>query len=637
MLALTYPGVYVEELSSGVHTITGVATSIAAFIGWAPQGPTSEAVLVQSWSDFQGQFGGLSAGNYLGYAVSQFFSNGGQQAYIVRLVGSGCTAASSSANPIGGTLVLYAASPGAWGSDLQIAVTTQPGNAARFSLQVIDGASGKVLESYANLSVAANDPQYVVAVINADSQYVTFVNPTNQTSATPSGPPSSNNVPAPVQLPPVTHTTSGTLAAGQYFYQVSALYGPNNLESLPSSEMSVTTTGTTSSNTISWNAAASSYQNQPLTGYRIYRGTAAGNETGYYAPGNVTTFADTGAATLTTGLPVAVGLSGGQDGTVLKPNDGNFEPALSTALGLPGASNPLGLLDRVPIFNLLCVPGEQDAATIQALQKYCWTKRAFYIVDAPRNVSTNYLMTNGPSGTSPGSGGSASNQLNPNSNLTGQYSINSAYYFPWISAPDPLFGNRPTLFPPSGFMAGIYAATDANFGVWKAPAGIDASLTGVSGLQYTLTDIENGTLNIQAVNCLRQFRVYGDVSWGARTLQGNDQAGSQWKYVPIRRLALFIESSLMDGTQWVVFEPNDERLWSQIRLNVGAFMQGLFLQGAFQGTTPTQAYFVKCDAENNRQSSIDLGVVNVLVGFAPLYPAEFVVIQIQQMAGQLQA
>jgi phage tail sheath protein FI len=125
------------------------------------------------------------------------------------------------------------------------------------------------------------------------------------------------------------------------------------------------------------------------------------------------------------------------------------------------------------------------------------------------------------------------------------------------------------------------------------------------------------------------------VIWGARTLLGNDQVGSEWKYVPIRRFALFLESSLYDGTQWVVFEPNDERLWSQIRMNVGAFMQGLFLQGAFQGTTPQQAYFVKCDAENNPQLSIDQGIVNILVGFAPLYPAEFVVIQIQQMSGQL--
>jgi phage tail sheath protein FI len=131
--------------------------------------------------------------------------------------------------------------------------------------------------------------------------------------------------------------------------------------------------------------------------------------------------------------------------------------------------------------------------------------------------------------------------------------------------------------------------------------------------------------------------VYGDVVWGSRTLQGNDQAGSQWKYVPIRRLALFLESSLYEGTQWAVFEPNDETLWSQIRLNVGSFMQGLFQQGAFQGSTPQQAYFVKCDSENNPQSSINLGIVNVLVGFAPVVPAEFVVIQIQQIAAQAQS
>ena len=154
-------------------------------------------------------------------------------------------------------------------------------------------------------------------------------------------------------------------------------------------------------------------------------------------------------------------------------------------------------------------------------------------------------------------------------------------------------------------------------------------------MQFNLTDLENGDLNIQAINCLREFKIYGDVVWGARTLQGNDQAGSEWKYIPIRRLALYIESSLYDGTQWVVFEPNDEPLWGQIRLNVGAFMKGLFLQGAFQGSSPAQAYFVKCDAENNPQASINLGIVNILVGFAPLNPAEFVVIQIQQIAGQL--
>src|SRR5271166_4425539 len=476
MAAYTYPGVYIQELSSGVHTITGVATSIAAFVGWAPKGPTQQATLVQSWSDFANQFGGLSAGNYLGYAVNQFFGNGGQQAYIVRLV---WTDAATASGTVGGTLVLFASSPGLWGNDVQVSVTLQTADPTRFMVQVLSKASGQVLEAFPNLSATAADPQYVVTVIDSDSQYITFVNPTSLAITAPTGTP--------------TDPTAGVF-----------------------------------------------------------------------------------------------------------------------------------LLDRVDIFNLLCVPGETDAVTIATLQQYCHDKRAFYIVDPPQTATIANLNTSGPAGTGGGS-------------LTGQYSINSAYYFPWVQAPDPLFGNRPTLFPPCGFVAGIYATTDATRGVWKAPAGIDASLTGVSGLQYILTDAENGELNPQAINCLRQFKVYGDVVWGARTLQGNDQAGSQWKYVPIRRLALFLESSLYDGTQWVVFEPNDETLWGQIRLNVGAFMQGLFLQGAFQGTTPQQAYFVKCDSENNPQASIDLGIVNILVGFAPLYPAEFVVIQIQQMAGQIQS
>jgi phage tail sheath protein FI len=316
-------------------------------------------------------------------------------------------------------------------------------------------------------------------------------------------------------------------------------------------------------------------------------------------------------------------LTGGFDGVILDPQGAN-SVYFTNALNADGTgTGGVRLLDPVDIFNLLCVPGETNAPNIQALQAYCHDKRAFYIVDAPPQSKISDLITSGPVGDGSGS-------------ITGANSINSAYYFPWIQAPDPLTGNRPRLFPPCGFVAGVYASTDSSRGVWKAPAGIDASLTGVSGLQYVLTDQQNGSLNVKAVNCLREFKVYGDVVWGARTLRGNDQAASEWKYVPIRRLALFLESSLFNGTQWVVFEPNDETLWGQIRLNVGAFMQGLFLQGAFQGTTPQRAYFVKCDAENNPQSSINLGIVNILVGFAPLVPAEFVVIQIQQIAGQTQ-
>jgi uncharacterized protein len=190
-------------------------------------------------------------------------------------------------------------------------------------------------------------------------------------------------------------------------------------------------------------------------------------------------------------------------------------------------------------------------------------------------------------------------------------------------------------FVPCGAIAGVFASTDANRGVWKAPAGIQATIVGSSQLSVGLTDAENGELNQLGINCLRSFPVVGKVAWGARTLRGADQLADEYKYIPVRRTALFIEESLYRGLKWAVFEPNDAPLWAQIRLNVGAFMQTMFRQGAFQGSTPREAYFVKCDSESTTQNDINLGIVNVIVGFAPLKPAEFVVISIQQIAGQI--
>jgi phage tail sheath protein FI len=215
-------------------------------------------------------------------------------------------------------------------------------------------------------------------------------------------------------------------------------------------------------------------------------------------------------------------------------------------------------------------------------------------------------------------------------------SRNAAIYFPRLLQLDPINDNQEREFVPCGTMAGIFARTDTERGVWKAPAGIEATIRGSSGLTVPLTDGENGELNPIGLNCLREFRVVGRVSWGARTMRGADALADEYKYVPVRRLALFIEESLYRGTKWVVFEPNDEPLWAQIRLNVGAFMHNLFRQGAFQGTTPREAYLVKCDKETTTQTDINNGVVNILVGFAPLKPAEFVIIRIQQLAGQIE-
>jgi uncharacterized protein len=189
---------------------------------------------------------------------------------------------------------------------------------------------------------------------------------------------------------------------------------------------------------------------------------------------------------------------------------------------------------------------------------------------------------------------------------------------------------------PAGTVAGVMARTDTRRGVWKAPAGLEASMINVRGLEHTVSDRENGVTNPLAINTLRVFAT-GAVVWGSRTMAGFDNSGEDdYKYVPVRRLALMIEESLYRGLRFAVFEPNDYRLWGQIRLAAGAFMQNLFRQGAFQGAKASEAYQVICDETTTTQNDINLGVVNVVVKFAPLKPAEFVTIIVTQLAGQVQ-
>jgi len=308
-----------------------------------------------------------------------------------------------------------------------------------------------------------------------------------------------------------------------------------------------------------------------------------------------------------------LGADESEDAVVLQPNEPDFENALLPADGIGGLYH----LDGIDLFNLLCVPGETNAETVTKLQKFCRDRRAFLIADCAEAAEFDDLKAG------PGI-------------IAGTDSINSAFYFPWVLAADKLQQNQAREFPPCGFIAGVYARTDATRGVWKAPAGTEASLTGVSGVApgKTVTDNQNSVLNPVAINCIRTFTGRGTVVWGARTLDGADERGSEWKYVPVRRTALFIEESLDRGLKWVVFEPNDESLWAQIRLNVGAFMHDLFRKGAFQGLTPKDAYFVKCDAATKSQNDIDSGRVNVVVGFAPLKPAEFVIIKLHLMAAR---
>ncbi|HEY5960495.1 MAG TPA: phage tail sheath C-terminal domain-containing protein, partial [Polyangiaceae bacterium] len=312
-------------------------------------------------------------------------------------------------------------------------------------------------------------------------------------------------------------------------------------------------------------------------------------------------------------------------GDQLVPLTGGDDGGLADSAALRGVqANKTGMyaLEDADIFNILCIPraaalSDNGRAVYADAEAYCQARRAFLIVDVPEDTDTLDDMQT---------------WLADNETLRHR---NAAVYFPRVLVADPLQQNRLRRLAPSGTLAGLYARTDGSRGIWKAPAGTEASLRGVQQLGYVLTDPENGVLNPLGVNCIRNFPVFSNISWGARTLDGADQQASEWKYIPIRRLALYIEESLFRGTKWVVFEPNDEPLWSQIRLNVGAFMQRLFRQGAFQGRTAREAYLVKCDSETTTQADIDLGIVNILVAFAPLKPAEFVIIRIQQLAGQV--
>lgn len=319
------------------------------------------------------------------------------------------------------------------------------------------------------------------------------------------------------------------------------------------------------------------------------------------------------------------------DDEIKKANDGVSAASVLKAtdfLPKDGESEKKGLhaLEQADLFNILCIPpytstNDVDVNLVSAAAAYCEKRRAMLIVDSPSTWKDK---------------DTARKEFTDPDDKVGTRSRNAAFFFPRLRQSNPLRDNQPEDFAACGAVAGIMARTDTQRGVWKAPAGLDATLVGVPSLSVSLTDPENGELNPLGINCLRAFPASGRVVWGARTLRGNDQLADEYKYIPVRRTALYIEESLYRGLKWVVFEPNDEPLWSQIRLNVGAFMHNLFRQGAFQGTTPKDAYFVKCDKEANPQNDIDLGIVNVIVGFAPLKPAEFVIIKLQQIAGQIE-
>jgi phage tail sheath protein FI len=294
-------------------------------------------------------------------------------------------------------------------------------------------------------------------------------------------------------------------------------------------------------------------------------------------------------------------------------------------------------LDLVSVFNLMALPGITDATVLAEALAYCEAKRAFYIMDPPANTVTSALSK------LPDSSVTADPMENFWDTQTPPVSANGAIYFPYLQTTDPVTGTPSTWgSPPSGFVAGIFAREDNNRGVWKSPAGLETTILGTTGVVPwgAMTDKQQGQLysfpasSPRGINCIRTFPGLGTVVFGSRTLVSGNPAYEQWKYVAVRRMALFIEQSLYGSLGWAVEEPNDTPLWNALRQEVQAFMLGLYRQGAFQGATADKAFSVRCDNTTTTQADIDQGIVNIVVGFAPLKPAEFVIVQIAQLAGQ---
>lgn len=305
----------------------------------------------------------------------------------------------------------------------------------------------------------------------------------------------------------------------------------------------------------------------------------------------------------------------GGNGTLPTAADWKAKAVAAIGGGIPA-------LDAIvpDVFNLMCLPDLGHIAhadrTIAAqvyntANSYCERSRAFLIVDPPMDTSRTTIEE-------------------WKTALGGAIRRNAALYYPWLQAPDPLDPTQERRAPPSGAVAGTIARIDSTRGVWKAPAGTGAGIAGGRPVDL-MTDAQQGPLNVSGINVVRTFPVYNTIIWGARTLDGADALASEWRYIPVRRLALHIENSLLRGLQWVVFEPNDEPLWASVRLNVTAFMSQLHRQGAFQGASARDAFLVKCDRETTTQADINLGILNLLVGFAPVRPAEFVLLRIQQL------
>ncbi|HMS82435.1 MAG TPA: phage tail sheath subtilisin-like domain-containing protein [Nitrospira sp.] len=642
MAVLSYPGVYVEEVASGVRPIEAASSSTAAFVGLSEMGPDEEALRITSWTEFQRQYGGYISDGYLAHSVFQFFNNGGRQCYIVRITRSDAVTArvrvqNRATAPVSG-LTFSAKNRGAWGNYLYLQIedgSSDTGNTFKISIRKQkevdlvpeDFMNIAPLETHDNLNMDPTSANYVVNVLSQASRLINAevdaANVTLQRGFHRGG-----NAP--------TMSAGSNLnflinLDGDGYQQVALPAALANMAAVAAAIQTAVTALTrlkTSTSPTAFTGFTCAVVNagMPTEHLLLNSGTTSGTSSV-----SVQNASSNNAAV---SLKLGEGNGGYSENGLARRRPANAEsiqigdaavaaPVLAVTLGTDGTapltelsySAGFTLLNNKTDFSLLSVPGVGTTTMVDEGMAYCRNRTlqdVFYIGEMDQDDDT------------PSEAESFRNALTtPNSY--------GAVYFPWIKALDPTgVSAEPILLPPSGYMAGLYARIDASRGVWKAPAGTEATINGAVGLSINLTDTEQGNLNRISVNCLRRFTTSGIVSWGSRTVSSDPE----YKYVPVRRVAIMLRVSIYNGIQWAVFEPNDEGLWSQLRLNITSFMMTLFRQGAFQGATSSQAFFVKCDGETTTQADIDLGIVNVLVGFAPLKPAEFVVVKISQKAGQ---
>jgi len=625
-----HPGVYIQEVSGGVQPIEGVSTSTTAFVGRTQKGRLDQPELVTNFTEFQTAYGGFLSDSFVAHAALQYFNNGGKRLYVARVVTSstdpGRAASTASVTIVdrqatpSNALTASALSPGSWASGVTITIgeaTVDPANQFRLSVS----QNNELVEVFDNLSANPDLSNWIARAINGRSRYIAVAPSEGATSVAAV---STSGAGAVTKLDdaakrslvievngdrPRTITLASPLTTGA---EIAAAI-TNAVKALLPLQLPANSTAYTSfsASFLSGTYTLTSGEPGRRSAVRVTSAPAAINAAGLLRLGLANGGSEiTGSAALRPALG-DFALSGAAQGRgVASATSGLDGDVPSEADLIAGLSK----LDALTDVNLIAIPGRGSPSIVDAGTSYCTQRGDCFFIGEP---------------------GKDDDTAEKAQTFVTSLAVKSSYgavYFPWIKATDPSGRQAtPIAVPPSGYVAGVYARIDANRGVWKAPAGTEANLLGLVGVATQINDAQQDRLNPIGANIIRVFPSSGVVIWGARTLA--TASNPEYRYIPIRRLAIFLERSIYNGIQWAVFEPNDEDLWASLRLNVGAFMMNLFRSGAFQGNVASQAFFVKCDAETNPQSEIDAGVVNVVIGFAPLRPAEFVVVKISQKAG----